>query len=243
VTIERLPDPDVLLEETDWAGLDHPFRGHEEFPAVPVMLGGLLTGAGEARARSLHLLTEAINHQNTVYEVTTPVLLWVGASLGDPRIDKVLIPGYPAWRGQSPLLLRAALLDVLRQVVQDADDATVQAAGRHGYDCLSDPPFQQVRATRPALFSAVSLWREDPDLRLREASAAAVIALLDAPELAHLRVALAPGACAALIASADERYRAIARRFLDASPSRDRPPSIGVIAQDQPLGFADDPPF
>lgn len=161
---------EALLRQTDWASLEQPFPDQI---VVADALEKLLDGDLAVRARALLDLHEAANHQNTIYGVTTSVASYVAAVLPDPRTETV---GHYRWNTPAEPL-RAALLDWLGEMADDASDAAVAGARSVGFDM--SPEEAEFRAARPALFAAVSQYVDDGDNNVRHAALVAALLLLD----------------------------------------------------------------
>ncbi|MGK5550737.1 hypothetical protein ACSNOI_03905 [Actinomadura kijaniata] len=207
-----------LLEQTDWADLDCPFRDHEDFPPLPVMVDRLLNGSASERSHVFGMLSEQINHQGGVYEITAPALLVLAVLLPDRRLDGAQILG-GATPGQSggdrpSRPLRAAVLELMWSALQEADDLTVEICLRrhHRPEWVEEPSFQQIRALRQMLLSVVLDWWQDPDPQVRQAAAALAVPVLEAPELAEHRSTLVPQVHAILAADRNPNLRYAAER-------------------------------
>ncbi|MFF4653795.1 hypothetical protein [Streptomyces sp. NPDC001380] len=231
-----LPGPWELIEGTDWVSLAHA-RG----PAgdTRAALIELLTGDPDAQARALRHLDDPVHHQNTLYSVTAPVALYIAVILDDPRTATTL-PGQREG-GRHPL--RAALLDWLGSVADEVGNHAVQTLERMGLSLEDHPESAAVQALRPALFQAVSAFLHDPDCAVRTAAVAAAVPLLDAPELATHRPALAPLVRTVLSAGDNRHHRAAAARGLNAWGEDSDP---GQTTQDPDPwagGCSSEPPF
>jgi hypothetical protein len=211
VTIEELPDPRVLLAETDWNTLgadwaerveDYPF-GPVSF--TPVALAAFTSGHRDAVTRGLNHLGDCLLHQGTLYCETGTAALYIATLLADSGSQEVLVPAWEA--GRRPL--RAKLLDWLAAVAHTVSDAMEEQWKEWGGGSwASSPKVREVRALRPALFQGVSACLPDP--AVREAALAAAVPLLDAPELVHHRAALIPVLRRELAASPEQGYRLVA---------------------------------
>lgn len=175
---------EALLRQTDWVSLEQPFPDKN---AVAEALEKLLDNDPAVGTRALRDLREAANHQNTLYAVTTSVARYVAAVLPDPRTEA--IGDYR--RGRPPGPLRAALLDWLGDMADDASDAAVAGARSLGFEMSAAQA--EFRAARPALFAAVSQYVDDGDDRVRHAAVVAALLLLDSiEERERHRVEFAP---------------------------------------------------
>ncbi|MDX6741942.1 hypothetical protein [Actinocorallia sp. A-T 12471] len=182
--IGDLAEAGRILAETDWSGLEVLFSSEQGCPPVPVLLKDLLTGSPDVRARALRDLDQAVHHQNTVVDSTTPAVLYVTAILRDPQTDGVRLLGTAAGTGSPLRLLRSALLEWLRTVFEDVDDETERLSLSFGVSLRERPAFQRPRAVRPLVFRALAPLWVDPEPLVREAAIAAAVPLLDDPELA-----------------------------------------------------------
>ncbi|TQS20985.1 hypothetical protein [Microbispora sp. KK1-11] len=202
-------DPLALIEETDWASLEHALGPAADTRAA---LADLLNGTPDAQARALDHLNDPVHHQNSLYTATAPAALYVAAILSDPRTDTAVPFGGEGRRYP----LRQALLDWLGSVAREVDKEAEATLLRLGFSLEDYPGFTEVRAIRPALFQGVSSLLHGPDPAIREAALAAAVRLLDAPELTHHRAVLAPMVRDFLAASSNRVYRATAIDGLDA---------------------------
>ena len=210
------PDPDglphyqELLDGTDWASLATACGTGESLPAA---LARLLDPDPAVREDAAKNALEEVTHQNTIYEATVPVALYVAAILNQPDItagDFDLDSAVPSSR---PTLVR--LLVWLSNTAYDADDACVALGERHcGERFLHE--YEEMRAfrdLRPAIFSAIQpvLGHESADAR--DAALVAAIPLAEHPLLAEHRVELVNHARRLLATSTDRHNR---DRVLDA---------------------------
>lgn len=80
---DELPHHQTFLDETDWASLATPCGTGENLPAA---LARLLDPDPGIRAVAVVDALGAVTHQNSIYEATVPVALYVAAILsGKPR--------------------------------------------------------------------------------------------------------------------------------------------------------------
>ncbi|MEU2632625.1 hypothetical protein ABZ641_37420, partial [Kitasatospora sp. NPDC007106] len=82
----ELPTCQTLLENTDWASLATACGTGESLPAA---LTRLTAPDPAARQSALRDVLGAVTHQNSIYEATVPVALYVAAILDHP----VLVAG------------------------------------------------------------------------------------------------------------------------------------------------------
>jgi hypothetical protein len=188
-----LPDPHTVLTSTDWAFLEMPIGTGEVLPAA---LARLLDPDPGVRASAVGEALGAVTHQNTVYEATVPVSLFVAAILNHPATAAGeagqavgRVPGYPT---------RAALLDWLGSTAYDADDACVASGER-----TSDSAFRELR---PLFYRAVHPLLGDNHEEVRHAALVATIPLARHPLLTGHRDELADHA-RSLLATSTHRDR------------------------------------
>jgi hypothetical protein len=199
----------VLFQQTDWAKLDYAF-GPEDIDVSDALVK-LFDERADVRARALGDLTEAANHQNTIYPATPSVALYIAAVLSDDRTELTGRYG----RDDRIRSLRAALIGWLRALAHDVSDSTVAAGQRHGAGIY--PAQAELRALRPTLFKAVMAFVDDPDVDVRHSAIATALVLLDTPqEQARHRAELATPVHELLATSTDGYYRARALDALDA---------------------------
>ncbi|MEU6890055.1 hypothetical protein ABZ918_33725 [Streptomyces viridosporus] len=199
----ELPDHQELLDNTDWASLQTP-TGTGEF--LPAALARLLDADPVVRAAAVDNALGAVTHQNTIYEATVPVALYVAAILnhpataaGDFRQEADRAPRYPT---------RAALLDWLSSTAYDADDECVAIGERSSGSAFLDecPDMRAFRDLRPAIYSAVHPLLGHHDANVRDAALVAAIPLAEHPVLTSHRGELADHARRLLTTSTD-RYK------------------------------------
>lgn len=76
-----LPPYQVVLAETDWGSLQTAFGSGEDLPKVLVRL---LTPDAKTQVTALSELGEMVGHQNTIYEATARVAMYVAGILTHP---------------------------------------------------------------------------------------------------------------------------------------------------------------
>lgn len=233
---DRLPDPRALIEGVDWAVLRHARGSAEDAPAV---LNGLLADDPSRQARALRYLYDPVHHQNTLYSATAPAALYVAVVLKDPRTATVLSDQ----RHGRSYLLRAVLLDWLGSVADEVGNEAEATSARIGFSLEGHLESASIRALRPALFRAVNDFLDNPDSTVRDAAVAASIPLLDAPELAQHRAALAPLVRDILTSSDNRAYRAAAARGLIAWGEDGRTLSATSNPDAWVDGCSSEPPF
>lgn len=239
-----LPDPQVLLRDTDWQSLQHAYPG--QWDPRP-QLTALLDPDPVVQAQALNNL-EPVRHQNSTYEATAPVALYVAGILSDPRAASPVNVQTRPGTELRPRAFRAALLDWLGEVAYDADDSCVGMGRRHGFEPY--PAQEALRSLRQVYFRAVAPFLTDADQDVRDAALIAVVPMVEAPELAQHREALMPLLHRLLASSQDRWHRS---RAVDACTAwgchaHRRPGTLGAPLQDPepPLwdgGLREDPPF
>ncbi|MFD9377856.1 hypothetical protein ACFWBH_20315 [Streptomyces sp. NPDC059999] len=205
-----LPHYQQLLDGTDWASLATVCGTGESLPAA---LTHLLDPDPAVRADAANFALGEVTHQNTIYEATLPVALYVAAILNQPDItadDFALDTAAPSRR---PTLVR--LLAWLGDTAYDADDECVAIGERHyGERFLHE--YKEMRAfrdLRPTIFSAVQALLGHESADAREAALVAAIPLAEHPLLAEHRGELVEHARRLLATSVDRHNR---DRVLDA---------------------------
>ncbi|MES9511327.1 hypothetical protein ABWJ92_33835 [Streptomyces sp. NPDC000609] len=177
-----------LLRETDWASLGTPTGTGE---ALPAALERLLATDPDVRATAVREALGAVTHQNTVYEVTVPVALYVAAILDHPA---TAMGGFDQSGERAPhYSTRVALLNWLSDTAHDADDETVTIAERVCGNTFLDecPEIRAFRDLRPTICSAVRQHLGHDNAEVRDAALLAAIPLAEHPALAALRDELA----------------------------------------------------
>ncbi|MGK5556338.1 hypothetical protein ACSNOI_32465 [Actinomadura kijaniata] len=218
MTIKTLPDPRVLLAETDWNTLGADWaQVVEECPGGPVSLtpmalAALTSGDRALVDRALNHLGGTLLHQESLYGETGTAALYIAALLADPGSQPALNPDWRIY--QQPL--RANLLWWLANVADTVSDHEEQARKRYGFSWETLPTAQEIRALRPVLYQAVAGCLNDPDPMIAEAALGAAVPLLDDPALVHLRPVLAPRVRRELAVSAERGWRFVAIRGLRA---------------------------
>ncbi|RPK70295.1 hypothetical protein [Streptomyces sp. ADI95-17] len=206
----ELPHHQTLLDCTDWASLAT-VRGTGE--SLPAALARLLDPDPVVRGTAARDALREVTHQNTIYEATVPVALYVAAVLGHPAVSAGDFGHDAGMPPNHPLLVR--LLDWLGSTAHDADDECVAVGERHcGADFLQEcREIRAFRDLRPALFSAVRplLGHDDPDVR--HAALVAAIPLSEHPDLVSHRGELVDHARRSQATSTDRHNR---NRVLDA---------------------------
>ncbi|MGW6745543.1 hypothetical protein ACWGDX_33205 [Streptomyces sp. NPDC055025] len=201
--LDELPHHQELLDGTDWASLATAYGTGESLPEA---LTRLLDLDPAVRAAAAEDALDEVTHQNTIYEATVPVALYVAAVLGHPstaagefdhRTD--LPPRHPT---------RVRLLDWLGATAYDADDKTAAMHERicgNGFLC-EYWPMRAFRDLRPVIFTAVQPFLGHDHGGVRDAALVAAIPLAEHPALTTDLSELADHA-RRLLATSTDRYR------------------------------------
>ncbi|AZM93807.1 hypothetical protein [Streptomyces sp. W1SF4] len=206
-----LPPLRTLLDRTDWASLATACGTGE---ALPAALARLTDPDPVVRESALHDALEPVTHQNSIYEATAPVALYVAAILGHPSFTSA--PDDPAADAETRIastLVR--LLAWLGDTAYDADDECV-ASGEPFFDGGFLDEYEEMRAfrdARPAIFTAVHPLLAHADADVRHTALVAAIPLIEHPLLARHQADLADHARRLLATSTDRQHR---DRVLDA---------------------------
>ncbi|MFE5143749.1 hypothetical protein ACFRDV_40015 [Streptomyces fagopyri] len=199
----QLADPHAVLTGTDWASLETPTGTGAGLPAA---LTQLLDPDPQVRASAAEQVLGVVTHQNTVYEATVPVALFVAAVLNHPATAAG--EGGQAGARSASYPTRATLLDWLGRTACDADDACVAAGERSSGSTFLDevPDMRAFRELRPVLYRAVHQLLGNPHEEVRHAALVAAISLAEHPLLTTHRAELT--SCAhSLLSSSSQRYR------------------------------------
>ena len=207
---EGLPHYQQLLDGTDWASLATVSGTGESLPAE---LARLLDPDPAARADAARNALGEVTHQNTIYEATVPVALYIAAILNQPDITAGDFDLDTAVPSRPPTLVR--LLAWLSDTAYDADNECVAIGERHyGERFLHE--YEEMRAfrdLRPAIFWAVQPLLGHESAEVRDAALVAAIPLAEHPLLAQHRAELVDHARRLLASSTDRHNR---DRVLDA---------------------------
>ncbi|MEF2529404.1 hypothetical protein [Streptomyces sp. CS62] len=153
-----------------------------------------------------------MTHQNSIYQATVPVALYVAAVLNHPAI--AADDGNPDVETQGrPTLVQ--LLDWLGDTAYNANDECVAIDQRlYGEGVLDEyEEMRAFRAARPAIFSAVRALLDHDDADVRHTALVAAIPLIEHPRLTPHQSDLASHARHLLATSTDRHHR---DRVLDA---------------------------
>ncbi|MEU5812102.1 hypothetical protein [Streptomyces sp. NPDC047718] len=199
----ELPPFQTLLDTTDWASISTAYGTGEALPAELT----LLTDPDPAvRESALRTALGPVTHQNSIYEATVPVALYVAAILNHPAIT--VAEDNPGGGTQNrPTLVD--LLDWLGDTAYDADDECV-AAGERFFDgdFLADyEPMRAFRDARPAIFSAVHPFLGHDDADVRRTALVAAIPPIEHPLLTQHQAELADHARRLLATCTDRQHR------------------------------------
>ncbi|MGC0376312.1 hypothetical protein [Streptomyces sp. SAI-229] len=201
-----LPPYQVVLAETDWGSLQTAFGNGEDLPGL---LARLLEPDPKVQVTALSELGELVHHQNTLYEATAPVALYVAGILTHPAA-MTLRP----YRG---VPIRATLLNWLVSTAYDASDEIVGRTERYFPGFLAhDTIVTAFRDLRPMLYRAVAPFLQDSHEDVREAAVIAAFILAEHPARAEHRDHLAAHARLVLDTSGDAPNRHVARKALEA---------------------------
>ncbi|MER5204362.1 hypothetical protein [Streptomyces sp. NPDC002825] len=201
-----LPPYQVVLAETDWGSLQTAFGNGEDLPRVLVRL---LEPDAKVQVAALSELGELVGHQNTIYEATAPVAMYVAGILTHPAAMTL--------RPYRNVPIRATLLSWLAYTAYDASDETVDRIEQYFPGFLTPgTTVAAFRDLRPILFRAVAPFLQDSHEDVREAAVIAALILAEHPALAEHRDHLAVHARRILDTSSDEPNRRVARKALEA---------------------------
>ncbi|MEI5009147.1 hypothetical protein RB196_19295 [Streptomyces sp. PmtA] len=206
----ELPHYQALLGGTDWASLATVCGTGE---SLPTALARILNPDPVVRAAATVEALGEVTHQNTIYEATVPVALYVAAILHHPAIAVGDFGHDADTPPHRPTVVR--LLEWLSDTVYDADDECVAIGERHfGRDFLDkDGEMRAFRDWRPAIFSAVQPLLGHDSAEVRDAAFIAAIPLAEHPVLTAHRAELVDHA-RGLLATSTNRYHR--DRVLDA---------------------------
>ncbi|MCW8101736.1 hypothetical protein [Streptomyces tauricus] len=199
----ELPHYQEILDNTDWASLETPSGTGE---LLPTALVRLLHADPRVRATAVVDALRVVTHQNTIYEATVPVALYVATVLNHPA---TVAGGFEQDADQPPhYLTRVALLDWLSSTAYDADDECVAIGERSSGSAFLDecPDMRAFRGLRPSFYSAVHPLLEHDDADVRAAALVAALPLAEHPALAQHRSELVDHARRLLNTSTD-RYK------------------------------------
>ncbi|MFE3585808.1 hypothetical protein [Streptomyces vinaceus] len=189
-----------LLDSTNWASLATASGTGESLPTALT----LLTSPDPlVRESALQGALGPVTHQNSIYEATVPVALYIAAILDHPAVMAGDYGQDASTPRSRPTLVR--LLAWLGDTAYDAND-----------ECVAMGESAEMRAfrdARPAIFSAVRALFGHDNADVRHTALVAAIPLIEHPLLVEQQVALASHARRLLATSNDRRHR---DRVLDA---------------------------
>ena len=233
-----VPPYQVVLAETDWCSLQTAFGNGKDLPRVLVRL---LEPDPKVQVTALSELGELVGHQNTIYEATAPVAMYVAGILTHPAATTV--------RPYRNVPIRATLLSWLASRAYDASDEVVGRVERYVPGFLAhDGITATFRDLRPMLYRAVAPFIQDSHENVREAAVTAALILAEHPALAehrdhlavHARVVLETGSCGPNRCVARKALEAWGHDVSDSEPCREEPWDWGP----QSNGRGDlEPPF
>ncbi|MGW0030149.1 hypothetical protein ACWDXD_09995 [Streptomyces sp. NPDC003314] len=152
---------------------------------------------------------ELVGHQNSIYEATAPVVVYVAGILDHPAAMSL--------RAYRDVPVRATLLSWLFSTVYDASDEIVGRIEQYSPGFLArDTTMSAFRELRPVLYRAVEPFLGDDHEDVREAAVLAALVLAEHPALAGRRDRLAVHARRILDTSGDEIGRRVAWKVLEA---------------------------
>lgn len=201
-----VPPYQVVLAETDWGSLQTAFGSGKDLPKV---LARLLTPDPKTQVTALSELGEMVGHQNTIYEATAPVAMYVAGILTHPAATTP--------RPYRNVPIRAALLNWLASTAYDASDEIVSRTEQYFPGYLTPGTIMaSFRDLRPMLYRAVSPFLQDSHADVSEAAVVAALILAEHPALAEHRDLLAVHARAILDTSSDDPNRRVVWKALEA---------------------------
>ncbi|WP_329111904.1 hypothetical protein [Streptomyces sp. NBC_01353] len=248
-----LPPFQALLDGTDWASLATACGTGESLPAALT----LLTSPDPLiRESALQDALGSVTHQNSIYEATVPVALYVAAILNHPAVmagDDSQDAKTPPNR---PTLVR--LLEWLGDTAYDANDECV-AIGERLYGERFLDEYEAMRAfrdARPAIFSAVHALLGHDNADVRHAALVAAGPLIEHPLLTQHQAVLVGHAQRLLATSTDRHHRdrvldALKAWGLDTSgledasdiAAREHYALLRAARASRQGGYSEDPPF
>ncbi|WP_158709196.1 hypothetical protein [Streptomyces globisporus] len=178
---EELPDPRILLTETDWFSLEH--AGGPASPDTPAKLECLQSSDAIAATVAIDHLWNDLLHQGSLYSATPPAAKYVAAVLS----HSCYMEGLTASQRTSLLSWVAEVSYAVGVPRQRQLEEWFGPNAMH-----ANPLHAQVQSIRPILFQAVSPYVQDSNPSVMEAALLAVVHLLDAPENKHHRRVMSP---------------------------------------------------
>ncbi|MFF0296869.1 hypothetical protein ACFYS8_16960 [Kitasatospora sp. NPDC004615] len=201
-----LPPYQAVLAETDWGSLETAFGNGE---CLPEVLARLLEPDPKVQVTALSELSELVGHQNTIYEATAPVAMYVAGILAHPAAMTL--------RPYRKVPVRATLLNWLASTAYDASDEIVDRIEQYSPGFLTPgPTLAAFRDLRPMLYRAVAPFLQDSHEDVREAAGLAALVLAEHPALAQHRDHLAVHARRILDTGSSAPDRRVAWKALEA---------------------------
>ncbi|MFJ8011157.1 hypothetical protein [Streptomyces sp. NPDC096339] len=145
-----------------------------------------------------------MTHQNSIYEATVPVALYVAAILNHPAISADH-DNPDAETQNRPTLVQ--LLDWLGDTAYDANDECVAIDERLYGEGIHDEQMRAFRDARPAIHSAVHRFLGHDNVDVRHTALVTAIPLAEHPLLTHHQADLADHARRLLAGSTDRHHR------------------------------------
>ncbi|MFB7345784.1 hypothetical protein [Streptomyces hydrogenans] len=163
----------------------------------------------KVQVTALSELSELVGHQNTIYEATAPVAMYVAGILTHPAAMTL--------RPYRNVPIRATLLKWLVSTACDASDEIVDRTAQYFPGFLTHGTVVAAfRDLRPMLYQAVAPLLQDSHEHVREAAGLTALILAEHPALAQHRDHLAVHARRILDTSSDEPNRRVAWKALEA---------------------------
>ncbi|PJN29958.1 hypothetical protein CG736_00030 [Kitasatospora sp. CB02891] len=157
---------------------------------------------------ALSELSELVGHQNSIYEATVPVAVYIAGILAHPAAM--------TRRPYRSVPIRATLLNWLVSTAYDASDEIVDRTEHYFPGFLTHgTTLAAFRDLRPMLYRAVAPFLQDSHEDVREAAGLAALILAEHPALAQRRDHLAVHARRILDTSSDDPSRRIAWKALE----------------------------
>lgn len=248
-----LPPCRTLLDSTDWSALATACGTGE---SLPTALALLTSSDPLVRQSAVEDALRPVTHQNSIYEATVPVALYIAAVLDHPAVTAGDVGPDSGERPTHPTLMR--LLKWLGDTAYDADDGYVAPEEPlHGAGYLEEHTATRAfRDARPAIFSAVRAFLDHDDAGVRHTALVAAIPLVGHPALVRHQAVLAGHARSLLATSTDRHHR---DRVLDALKgwghdvsglentsdvaARERYARLAAARASRQGGYSEDPPF
>ncbi|MFC7246959.1 hypothetical protein ACFQO7_31160 [Catellatospora aurea] len=207
VSRAQVPDPHTLLRDTAWGSIGHAMGSADD---TPLELVKLLSEDSHRIDEAVDHIERVVSHQNSIYEATAPVALYIAGILPDPRLAAATTR---VDAGQARPL-RAVLLNWLLNTADDATDEVVTINERAGFPLDGYAAMKELRSWRPAIFQTVSAFLHDPDPDIRHTAVIAAVVLLDSPAAVN-RHGLVPMVTEALQTSTNQYHRRLATEALN----------------------------